>query len=302
MSSVEGFEWRWLAVGLWSFLCVAGCTLTIDANRVQCSSDDDCTSRGGAFARSRCVASLCEGERAAATSPDGAADSGGDSRWRCLDEPAAPPTGTGPFHVTFHLTDVLKGEAQVGVTATLCKKLDVDCELPVGSPGSSDAEGNVAFDVDKGFNGYVSFARADVTPGLFFFDGAVDRDLLALPVQVLTPPIVDALTKTAGSPQMPDRGVVLLSTFDCKSAGAPGVSYAAQGLDGTALAFYSIGGLPTANASATDSAGYGGFVNVLPGTIAITATVNETHRDLETISLIVRAGTITYSRLVPHGR
>ncbi len=302
VSSFEGRKSRWLASATLAWAWAAGCSLTIDANRVQCSTDQDCKDRGAAFAESRCVASLCQAVKIVEKKPDAAADSGPSSIWSCLYAPPAPAAEPGPFHVVFHLTDVLRSTPQSGVTATLCKKLDVNCDLPIGSPVTSDANGDVAFDVDKGFSGYVSFTRSDITPGLFFFDSAVNGDLNALPVQIITPAILDALTKTVGSPAQPDRGVVLLSTFDCASAGAPGVSYVADGLDSTAVTFYSVGGLPTSKVDATDSAGYGGFVNVLPGTIAVTAKVKDTGRDLETISLVVRAGAITYSRLVPHGQ
>src|SRR5262249_39794192 len=151
----------------------------------------------------------------------------------CLDAPAPASNEPGPFHVTFHLTDAVSAAAQSGVVATLCKKLDVTCDQPIGAPVTSDADGNVAFDVDRGFSGDVSFTRADLAPGLFFFDSSVDRDLEALPVQVLSPGLVGALTQTAGSTLLPDRGVLLLSIFDCAGKGASGVSFRAEGMDAT---------------------------------------------------------------------
>ena len=48
-------------------LFCGGCSLNVDSSRVQCTVDADCTDRGGAFANSTCVASVC---RAAACSGD----------------------------------------------------------------------------------------------------------------------------------------------------------------------------------------------------------------------------------------
>jgi hypothetical protein len=43
-------------------------------------------------------------------------------------------------------------------------------------------------------------------------------------------------------------------------------------------------------------------VNVDPGTVPVTATDTTTGRTIATISLLVRAGAITYGHVVPLGR
>ena len=94
---------------------------------------------------------------------------------------------------------------------------------------------------------------------------------------------------------------MLLSAVNCSGAEAAGVSFqTANGGDaGSSVAFYAVGGLPSSKVSATDSAGYGGVVNVPPGTVAVTGKLTD-GRTLGTISL-VNAGSITYSRMVPLG-
>jgi hypothetical protein len=163
----------------------------------------------------------------------------------------------------------------------------------------SDSEGNVAFDIPAAFTGFVSFTRSDLTPGVYFLNPAVNSDLDALPVQVVTPDLVKALTGIVGSPQQDANGLMLLSVFDCDGKGAAGVSFTAQGPATPPVTFYSISGLPQANATGTDTAGYGGFVNVPPGAVGVTATINASKRSMPVDSVVVKAGTITYSRLVP---
>jgi len=56
-----------LAQGAVAALLWGGCSLSVDTNRVQCTTDDDCTRRGPTFAGSICEQSLC---RPAASGPD----------------------------------------------------------------------------------------------------------------------------------------------------------------------------------------------------------------------------------------
>jgi hypothetical protein len=286
--------------------CVAllGCSLTVDADRQQCSSDLDCTSRGTAFANSTCVASLCK-EALVTQKPD--SDAGPkaitDPKWSCLDQPAVATTEPGPFNVTFKLTDILSQSPQVGITAKACRKLDVNCEKPDGASLLTDENGEVTFQIARGFTGYMEFSGGTIMPGMYFFNPPVDSDRASVAVQIVTPGIVDALTKSIGSPQQPDLGLMLINAQDCQGAAGVNVTFVAGGTGQGAPGFYSIGGLPASNATATDSAGYGGFVNVTPGTVPIKGIINDIDGiEMQTISLLVRAGTITYGRVVPLGR
>ncbi|HVU05416.1 MAG TPA: hypothetical protein VHE30_26900 [Polyangiaceae bacterium] len=289
---------------------LAGCSLAIDADRVQCKTNADCTSRGASFAHSACVASLCQAIHAEVPEPK--VDAGGSAAapadagldpWRCLDEPEQPTTDApGPFHVTFHLSDILSQTPQVGVTARACKKLDVDCELPQSDSLVTDENGDVTLDLARGFNGYVEFTGGAIMPGLYFPNPPVHEDESRISVQAVTPGIVGALTKSLGSPQDPALGLMLLNALTCDGTGAPHVSYTATGTAAGAVTFYAIGGLPAANAIETDSSGFGGFVNVPPGTVPVTATILPEGRELATVSLLVRANTITYGHLVPLGQ
>lgn len=215
----------------------------------------------------------------------------------------------GPFHFTFHLAGILDPTPIAGATAQVCKKIDVDCTMPTAT-STTDANGNVTFDIDKSFSGYVQFQKGtDIVPGLYFFNPPPDQDMDMVSVQIVTPGIVAALTKTLMSTQLMQNGLTLINTLDCNGKGAAGISITAEGLDKLDLdggppptTFYSVGGLPNAGATETDSSGFGGFVNLPPGTLAVKGMVNGTRYQLQEISILIRANAITYARLVPLGR
>jgi hypothetical protein len=297
-------------------VCCTGCSLAVNADRVQCSTNADCTQRGAAFADSVCVESLCQTKHQALTiaERDAGADSGRgsgakDPLWGCMDEPRVVSSAPGPFHVTFHLAGILDSTPIADATAQVCKKIDVDCTMPIATD-QSDAMGNVTFDIDKNFSGYVQFQKGtDIVPGLYFFNPPPDHDLDMVSVQIITPGIEAALTKTImTTPQMQD-GLTLINTQDCNGKGAAGVSIVGEGVDKAGLdggppptLFYSIGGLPNSGATETDMGGFGGFVNLPPGTLAVKGVVSATKRELQTISILIRANAITYAKLVPLGR
>jgi hypothetical protein len=289
------------------FAALTGCSLTVDADRKQCSTDTDCTARGTAFHGSVCVDSFCETkpplkiERPPADA--GPVEAGPADPWSCLSKPPPVTTAKAPYHVTLHLTDIVSSSPLQGVTAKLCRKLDVQCTDPQGPSVVSDAAGVVAFDVSAAFTGYVSLSEGTtIMPGLYFFNPAVTADTDVAAVQLASPSIAAALTAGVGSKQRPENGLMLLSAVNCSGGEAAGVSFetATGGDAGASVSFYSVGGLPNSKVTATDSSGYGGVVNVTPGTVVVTGRLAD-GRALGTISLVVNAGAITYSRMVPLG-
>jgi hypothetical protein len=206
------------------------------------------------------------------------------------------------FETTFRVQDILTQEPLSGVVARLCRKLDTDCVVPE-STSISDVQGNITFDVPAsfttGFSGYVLLSRDDLLPCLYFFDAPIIDDRKPLVVQLSTLRIATLLANQIGVDFAPDRGVVLLSAVDCQDEAAAGVSYTSN--DDAATTFYSIAGLPNTKATATDANGFGGLLNVRSGPVTISARVGAAQRLLASVELLVRAGAVTYSRVVPLG-
>jgi hypothetical protein len=59
-----------------------------------------------------------------------------------------------------------------------------------------------------------------------------------------------------------------------------------------------VKGVPSSKATATDSSGWGGFLNLLPGTATLSGKLSD-GQTLGIESTLIRADTITYTALLP---
>jgi len=285
-----------------------GCSLTIDADRAQCSTTTDCKSRGAAFADSVCVDSLCAPLRSVEPE-DGGYDPSKDPTWGCLGKPPAPASSDpGPFNVLLNLTDVLSGGPHGDIHVKLCKKIDTACEIPINTTELiSDADGHVAISVPRAFSGYLELKGDTVLTGLYYFNPPPEADVgtPGLTIQLVTPSTVELLTKSLGSQQVSDRGLTLVNVFDCEKKPAVGATFEADIDPGDELAtiFYAVKGLPVKDATETDTSGYGGLVNLPARSVTLKASVQTEagKRNIGTTTIQIKAGAITYTRLVPDG-
>jgi hypothetical protein len=273
--------------GLFVVGVVAGCSFVVDADRIQCSKDSDCEGRGEEFSGSVCSLEekVCVGE----------------PRWSCLDETPEPPPESGKFEAPFLVRHLVTQAPLPGIHARLCRRIDVACSDPLGEDLVTDAQGKITFEVDAGFEGYALFEAPEIAHGLYFFNPAVQRDLPVATLSIGNSDVIGLLARQAGATQGRDRAVVLLSTQDCSGTPAEGITLSAVGADPDAVPFYSEQGLPSGSASQTDSAGYGGLLNVEAGSVTFTATIAKTQRRLGQITVLAREGAITYGNIVPHG-
>jgi hypothetical protein len=265
---------------------VLGCSVIVDANRVQCSTDSDCSARGAEFASSVCVQSFCQ-ESAA---------------WACLgDTPVAPPASTEQFRVSFLVRDAVSQKPKTGLSVRLCRKLDVECMDALSSVVSVDEQGNAAFQVEGGFAGYARFEGADSVPGMYFFNPPVAKDTMDIAVQLSSPATVAGLAALTGVTPDSTRGIVLLSVLNCTGAPASGIVLESNlGADQGKI-FYSKAGIPDGQATMTDKAGYGGIVNAIPGAVTISALVGDSQKRVGEVTVLVQPGTQTMTKLVANG-
>jgi hypothetical protein len=262
---------------------LAGCSVLVDANRPQCSTNADCTARGAAFADTVCNASgLCEG----------------NSQWSC----DAVLFGDAPgYQATLHLEEIVDSAPVVGVAAQLCRRLDVSCDNPVIS-SKSDSDGLVVMQIEAGFDGYVQLTDSkQITPSMYFLTPPTTGDL---DVSVrLTNPLVAAgiVASAGGSAWLPDRGIILLNAFDCQGNPAADISYSIDSaLTSDTFIFYLVNALPTTSVMETDYTGYGGLVNMPSGVTTISAVLAPSGRQVSKLSVLVRAGYVSYSSVTPN--
>lgn len=273
---------RWYSSWGWICAFLGGCSLSLEPRRAQCVRDEDCGRLGDGSAESVCVDSLCTLEQAALT---------------C--ENAAPPTSNskGPFKVTLQLRDIVSDAPLNGIRARLCHKLDVHCDDPVSREVSSDATGALRFEVEREFNGYLEITGEDVGRSLYFFHPPIDRDQEFAEIELLSVAIAPVLAAQTGAQWASDRGLLLLRSVGCQGVPAAGVRYGMDEVDPMRDTYYAVDGLPSTAAMATDADGYGGFVNIAPGVAAVKVYAPDDDSAQSTLSLLVRPGAVTYSRV-----
>jgi hypothetical protein len=262
---------------------VASCTSLVQSDRVQCSTSDDCTRRGGEFANSICVSQLCQ--------PPGP--------WSCLGHVVWPTPGPGTVTATLNATDLITGKPVPGVAARVCLKLDTTCAEPLLDGLVSDADGRLVMVVPQGFDGYVELSAAGAMRGSYFFYPPLtaDRDIPAVPL--LQASALTTFATLAGANLMPERGHLMVGARSCLGQTAEGVGFSSLEGDASTVAFYMIKGIPSTKQSATDTSGWGGLLNLPPGSVTLTGSLAATGQALGTLAVFARAGELTYTTLVP---
>lgn len=254
-----------MAIGISAF----SCTLLVDANKAQCASDSDCTSRGAEFANSVCSETRC----VARVADSGQMDAGPDADGAALDSGALPPqwscVGSRPWHARSDSETVLRherfgeygteGTPVVGVAVRACNASDLDCTKPLAQPGDagpivySDSTGLATLTVPRWFDG---FLRAE--PG----GDAIPLNIYILPppdvagdgtqkIPVPSMPSLEQMGALVGVTILPNRGHISLALVDCDNQPAAGLSVTVTDADDLSKVIYLDQVLPNATAQAT---------------------------------------------------
>ena len=258
----------------------AGCTSLVQSDRVQCSTDADCTRRGGEFASSICVAQLCAGP------------------WSCLAHVVWPTATAGTVTATLTTTDLITGLPVPGVPARVCRKLDTTCAEPVLTDLVSDAAGQLGITVPQGFDGYVELSAAGAMRGSYFFNPPLTSDRLIPAVPILQATELTTFASLAGANLMAERGQLMVGAHSCLGQPAEGVRFSSVEGDASTVPFYMIKTIPSTKQLETDSSGWAGLLNLLPGSVTLTGHL-ATGQTIGTLSVFARAGEVTYTALVP---
>jgi hypothetical protein len=279
-----------LAVPLLAFLFLGApaCTVLNDLDREQCSTDDDCRQRGGAFAESLCRQSVCVT----------------DPVWGCLGKVNWPePIAGGKVTARLHLEDLLTTVPITDATARMCSKLDTACEMPIAAGFTSDQEGILSVEMDKHFDGFIEISSpTTLSPLLYFFYPPVDQDRDIPYVPLVPPAAFFKLAEQTNAGIKFDRGAAIAISYDCSNATTPGLQFSVdrdETKEDLKLPFFMEKGLPSLTAIETDVSGQGGFINVDPGIRRLSAARRQNGAHVGTVSVVVRPGLITYTTMVP---
>lgn len=260
-----------------------GCSVVVDADRLQCSTDADCAARGPMFEGAVCEANVCQVP----------------TRWSCLGNAEEEPLTTGTFKVTFFLRDTVTQEPQAGLTARLCRRLDVACTESLTELEQTDATGHVSLTVPAEFDGYLRLEGEAIAPTLYFFDPPVRSDLAEVRISVSSPQTSAGLAALTGATPDAALGVVLVTVYDCEGAPAEGVTINAGSVGSSAKFFYVRNGLPAVTATTTDETGYGGIVNAATGTATFSSSSEQGM--IGSVTALVQPGSVTIAHIIPNG-
>jgi hypothetical protein len=234
------------------------------------------------------------------------ASSGGSSgvaNWACLDRPCwASPGAATTFTQNLTIKNISTQAVLPGATVKVCAQADVACASP-SQTLTTPANGLVVLDLPitpgVGFDGLIEVTGAGAVPTLYkahppLVPGGVDRNLF-----VFNQSAFDLFTALAGIQVNAARGHVALVANDCGMNTVAGVSFAASTADAGTTRTYTRNNIPATMETQTDAAGGGGFINLPVGEASFTATRAMDMRALGTITLPVRAGTVTSSLFPP---
>lgn len=265
-----------------SFAC--SCSLTVDAERKQCSRDDDCAALDTTSVGLVCEESFCRPP----------------PRWACLTEPASttPPTKE-TFTLSFLVRDTISQMPQAGLDIRICKRLGVDCAEKESVAATTDSSGNVQLTVPASFNGYVRFSGANIATTLYFVDPPVMEDRASVTISASAPETIAGLAALTKATFDPNLGVALVTAFDCQEKPVEGAKISAPGLGAQARAFYVRDGLPSTDANDTDKTGYSGVVNAPIGTLTFSAEIDGLA--IGDVTVLVQPGAQSLARIVAHG-
>ena len=289
-----------LAVGsLLAMTAISGCSLVADANRVQCRVTADCPARGSEFAKAECIDTFCvvpndtsSGTTCASSSECKGLDECSDGKcanpYSCM----AKPQAAASVHVTVKVTDTNLAVLP-NVPVRVCRNIDPPCATPF-SVQTSDASGVAPLTLPPDFSGYLELVQAPFMPQLQVLppnpQEGDELDVVLSPSQV-----IGGLAQYLGASLDPNRGHIYFTLLNCTGrAGGVRVSTTAAAPD--TVTYYVLDGLPSGGLTATSPKdGAAGFLNYPVGNTAISVTSERTGLAIDKISLVVRAGFVTYA-------
>jgi hypothetical protein len=220
--------------------------------------------------------------------------------WACLEgeAPAAADAASAPRAVrSLRIQSFVGGAEMSGAMVRACSLRDPDCLAPISPQLPVSAEGWVDVPLYAGFDGYLEITAPGMVPVMLFYstplaaDTAVDSDPEFL-VSLENALSFDRLFLMRDA--FPSTGVITLRALDCANVPAPGVQFR---VEPSAVPWYYVGDIPVGTAVATTESGVGGFSDVRPGTVVVTAELMESARQLAPPrSVFVRSGWFTNIR------
>jgi hypothetical protein len=295
----------------WVIACavLAGCQTWLDVEEQQCETDRDCV---GLLGRSY----ICTEEQVCADAEDTSsplADAGAASElpanWACLSEPprrVAPVAGR-TVQIRFAVTDFVELTVPEGLVAKACNPTDIRCDRPAVDNVTPDEEGFLEFDLPHGFWGYTQLSAPTYVDSLSYSNRPFITDAMPDGPTLLTPAALREIAEGGGEQIDMDRGIAILTVFDCDDNAAPGVRFEQEDEANVEPPFYFEGTLPDRERMTTTVStlltrsmkpqAAGGFSHIEPGYVSMVAVHEQSGLTVGRITVQIRAFTMTFAEI-----
>lgn len=267
-------------------LSLSSCSLMIDTRKAQCSKDADCSEHGSDLS---CVDQVCV--KVEAPTP-----------WACLGKVAWPIGTSSKVTLAVPVLDVMTSAFPENLQVRACSKLDVACASPLSATVDlSSTPGHLKVSLDAGFDGYLELTSPTITPALFFVVRPVWQDTtLTAILPVVSRQGFEGIAQAIGTTlDLTAMGHVYALASDCTDSPAAGVRFEIDKENAQTAAYYMINRTPVSSTPATDSSGSGGFLNLPTGFLKLTGYVSTTGARIGEVGFVVRAGAVSYPRVIP---
>lgn len=229
--------------------------------------------------------------------PDAGPAPAPDTRWGCLDEAEMPTASPLLPSIDLALTviDTVTDAPPPGLSARACSRLDVECANPLTPDVNAAVDGAMHLSVPQRFAGFVEIRSPATVPTMYFINQELMRDT-AESFAIISTAALAGLAARDNVMIEPERGFVLIRTFDCQGEPASGVQLS-NDKGGEPFAF--VDGFPVVGRDETSGDGIGGFVNIPAGIVVLQGIVREHGTSLSNASVIVRPGWFSYGDVEP---
>lgn len=280
------------------------CSLALEAEETQCSTDADCSARG--FTGATCEDSVCKAPVTTDAGADSdASDAPSDPKWGCIGKItwASPDTSASITLVSRFLK--LVGETPIAdMDVRACARLDVNCSQPVAT-AKTDSDGKATMKLFKGFDGYTLAAPPasfpEMMPAILLNVPPPTEDELepSEPVHLTSKGEINAIGALVQKQLEPGMGHVFGLALDCQGKPTAGVTLKVDTVSPSTIGYYvASSGLPSATLGETSARGEAGYLNLPPGYVTITATSVDKGK-VGSVTALIKPDHITYVPLPP---
>lgn len=200
----------------------------------------------------------------------------------------------------------IDGTPLAGLLVKACAASDDACTSPLpGTAPTTDAEGRADAKLYSGFNGYLELTGPEgasyiPAPTLSYMRALDKNNPPKLPaLELYSKPFLDAIVGSIDRTFEEKLGILFFIALDCEGNPAADVQVRAEPIAQETYAFYTDKArTPSITQQVTSADGAGGFVNLAPGRVVVTAS-RVGGGQIARAEFVIREGSITDVLLDP---